>query len=140
MEMTSFPLDFSRFPEVSVPYLFSVFRLRVTWSFCSHGGGALQKSLLHALSFSQAVVIHAVEKVCSLLPGKSKQRCKDLIETYGQAIIDLLVQEVDPKTVCTVLGLCRDASRTFIRESPRPLKTPHILRLGRFWALHYGTG
>lgn len=64
----------------------------------------------------QEEVVQAVEKVCSLLPPTLSAQCKDLIETYGQAIIELLIQEVDPKTVCSLLGLCRDASRAFIRE------------------------
>ncbi|MCI4376778.1 hypothetical protein PGIGA_G00192370 [Pangasianodon gigas] len=59
-------------------------------------------------------VVQAVEKVCSLLPSTLTAQCKDLIETYGQAIIELLIQEADPKTVCSLLGLCRDASRAFI--------------------------
>lgn len=64
----------------------------------------------------QENVIQAVEKVCSLLPATVSVECKDLIETYGQAIIELLIQEADPGTVCKLLGLCRDASRAFIRE------------------------
>lgn len=60
--------------------------------------------------------MQAVEKVCYILPSTLTAQCKDLIETYGQAIIELLVQEADPKTVCTVLGLCSGASHTFIRE------------------------
>ncbi|XP_030626295.1 prosaposin isoform X3 [Chanos chanos] len=63
---------------------------------------------------SEEKVLQAVEKVCSLLPSTVRAQCKDLIETYGQAIIDLLVQEADPKTVCTVLGLCKEASRAFV--------------------------
>ncbi|XP_038830900.1 prosaposin-like isoform X1 [Salvelinus namaycush] len=59
-------------------------------------------------------VVRAVEKVCSVLPSSLSVQCKDLIEAYGQAIIELLVQEADPKTICTVLGLCKDASRAFI--------------------------
>jgi len=59
-------------------------------------------------------VIHAVEKVCKLLPSSLTAQCQDLIESYGQAIIELLVQQADPKTVCTVLGLCKDASRAYI--------------------------
>uniref|UniRef100_A0A8C9T0N7 Prosaposin n=1 Tax=Scleropages formosus TaxID=113540 RepID=A0A8C9T0N7_SCLFO len=55
-------------------------------------------------------VVHAVEKVCSLLPSTLKSQCKDLIDAYGQAIIELLVQEADPKTICTVLGLCKGAN------------------------------
>nr|XP_023678362.1 prosaposin isoform X1 [Paramormyrops kingsleyae] len=61
-------------------------------------------------------VINAVEKVCSILPSTISVQCKDLIEAYGQAIIDLLVQEANPKTICTVLGLCKGASRAYIPE------------------------
>ncbi|XP_054655582.1 prosaposin [Dunckerocampus dactyliophorus] len=59
-------------------------------------------------------VIQAVEKVCTFLPSSLTSQCKDLIETYGQAIIELLVQQADPKTVCTVLALCNDAKRAFV--------------------------
>ncbi|XP_041866997.1 prosaposin isoform X2 [Melanotaenia boesemani] len=59
-------------------------------------------------------VIQAVEKVCTLLPSSLTAQCKDLIETYGQAIIELLVQQADPKTICTVLALCNDASRAYV--------------------------
>ncbi|KAK1164440.1 hypothetical protein AOXY_G14742 [Acipenser oxyrinchus oxyrinchus] len=59
-------------------------------------------------------VIHAVEKVCSILPATLSAQCRDLIESYGQAIIELLMQQADPKTICTVLGLCKDASRLYI--------------------------
>ncbi len=71
--------------------------------------------LIH-LSLSQEEVIEAVEKVCAYLPSSLSAQCKDLIETYGQAIIDLLVQQADPKTVCTVLGLCNGASRAYVRK------------------------
>lgn len=64
----------------------------------------------------QEQVVQAVEKVCNLLPSTLSAQCKDLIETYGQAIIELLLQEASPKAVCGILGLCRDASRAFIRE------------------------
>ncbi|KAG9344433.1 hypothetical protein JZ751_011103 [Albula glossodonta] len=63
-------------------------------------------------------VVHAVEKVCMVLPSTLSAQCKDLIEAYGQAIIELLVQEADPKTVCTVLGLCKDANRAYIHSDP----------------------
>ncbi|XP_028278906.1 prosaposin isoform X2 [Parambassis ranga] len=65
-------------------------------------------------------VIQAVEKVCTLLPSTLSAQCKDLIETYGQAIIELLVQQADPKTVCTVLALCNDASRVYVAALDQP--------------------
>ncbi|KAK5853837.1 hypothetical protein PBY51_014961 [Eleginops maclovinus] len=59
-------------------------------------------------------VINAVEKVCNYLPRALSTQCKDLVETYGQAIIELMLQQADPKTVCTLIALCNDASRTFV--------------------------
>ncbi|KAK7902200.1 hypothetical protein WMY93_018969 [Mugilogobius chulae] len=59
-------------------------------------------------------VIQAVEKVCTILPSSLTKQCQDLIETYGQAIIELLVQQADPKTVCTVLGLCSGSNGKLI--------------------------
>ncbi|XP_062852016.1 prosaposin [Trichomycterus rosablanca] len=59
-------------------------------------------------------VVQAMEKVCNILPSTLTTQCKDLIETYGQAIIELLVQEADPQTICTLLGLCKGAKRAFI--------------------------
>ncbi|XP_023819351.1 prosaposin isoform X2 [Oryzias latipes] len=65
-------------------------------------------------------VIQAVQKVCYLVPSSLTAQCKDLIETYGEAIIELLVQEVDPKTVCTMLALCNDASRAYVVALDQP--------------------
>ena len=59
-----------------------------------------------------------MEKVCNMLPATLTAQCKDLIEAYGEAIIELLVQQADPKTICTVLGLCKGAHRSVIRELP----------------------
>ncbi|XP_059929337.1 prosaposin isoform X1 [Gadus macrocephalus] len=63
---------------------------------------------------TEAQVIHTVEKVCNMLPATLTAQCKDLIEAYGEAIIELLVQQADPKSICTVLGLCKGAHRSLI--------------------------
>lgn len=68
---------------------------------------------------SQEEVIHAVEKVCIYLPSSLSSQCKDLVDTYGQAIIALLVQQADPKTICTVLAVCNDARRAYVGKSVR---------------------
>uniref|UniRef100_A0A1A7YDR3 Prosaposin n=1 Tax=Iconisemion striatum TaxID=60296 RepID=A0A1A7YDR3_9TELE len=65
-------------------------------------------------------IVHAVESVCSFLPSSLTDQCKDLIETYGQAIIELLVQQADPKTVCTVLALCNGGNRAFVEVLNQP--------------------
>ncbi|CAN9499921.1 unnamed protein product [Ophioblennius macclurei] len=65
-------------------------------------------------------VVEAVEKVCTFLPSTLSGQCKDLVETYGKAIIELLVQQADPKTVCTVLALCNDAKRALVVALDKP--------------------
>ncbi|KAM8923809.1 prosaposin [Pelodytes ibericus] len=47
-----------------------------------------------------------LEKVCSVLPKKYADQCKDVVDTYSKAIIELLEQEVSPKDICQALGLC----------------------------------
>ncbi|KAM6922973.1 prosaposin isoform 2-T2 [Lycodopsis pacificus] len=59
-------------------------------------------------------LVQVVEKVCTYLPSSLSAQCKDLLETYGQAIIELLVQQADPKAICKMLALCNDASRAFV--------------------------
>ena len=51
-------------------------------------------------------IIDTVEKVCKLLPKPVERECDNLVNTYGGAIIHLLVQEVQPSVICGVLGLC----------------------------------
>lgn len=71
------------------------------------------------LFLSQEEVIHAVEKVCTYLPSSVSSQCKDLVDTYGAAIIELLVQQADPKTICTVLALCNEAHRAYVGKFMR---------------------
>lgn len=74
---------------------------------------------------SQEEVIHAVEQVCGYLPSSLSSQCKDLVETYGEAIIELLVQQADPKTVCKVLALCNDARRAYVGKFTRVSNFSH---------------
>ncbi|KAL6101675.1 psap [Pungitius sinensis] len=71
------------------------------------------ESLLEDQATEEKVVL-AVEKVCAYLPSSLSNQCKDLIDTYGQAIIELLMQQADPKTICTVLALCNDEGRAVV--------------------------
>merc|ERR1712179_782649 len=43
-----------------------------------------------------------VQFVCSYLPGHIAEKCEDLVDRYGQQLIDALIKkEMDPKEVCT---------------------------------------
>ena len=58
---------------------------------------------------TEAQIIAAVEKVCDVLPSTVKAECKQLIESEGPQIINLLINEGSPKAVCTLLQLCTAA-------------------------------
>lgn len=42
-----------------------------------------------------------VDNVCVKLPGNVATQCSSFIETYGDAFIALLAQEIDPSVVCS---------------------------------------
>merc|ERR1711974_26512 len=45
-----------------------------------------------------------VQFVCSYLPGTIGDKCEELVDKYGERLIDALVkEEMDPKKVCSEL-------------------------------------
>lgn len=49
---------------------------------------------------------NAVESVCGLLPHTVSEECEDYVEAYGDQVIELLAQEIDPAKVCQMIHLC----------------------------------
>lgn len=48
----------------------------------------------------------AVEEACDVLPDALNGECKEFVTQYGSAVIALLVQEIDPASVCPALQIC----------------------------------
>jgi len=59
-----------------------------------------------AKNATEQEIIHGLEKVCSLMPASLNADCTKMVDEYGPAIIKILVSEMRPAIVCTVLGLC----------------------------------
>ncbi|KAK2146550.1 hypothetical protein NP493_3647g00003, partial [Ridgeia piscesae] len=55
---------------------------------------------------TETQIIQALDKVCGLMPDTIKAECIQFVDEYGKAIIAMLEQQLDPKEVCTALGLC----------------------------------
>ncbi|XP_076318028.1 prosaposin isoform X4 [Tachypleus tridentatus] len=55
---------------------------------------------------TEEAIKNALEKVCSILPQSLSKECDDFVKEYADLIITLLVQELDPNTVCDALKLC----------------------------------
>ncbi|XP_062575849.1 prosaposin-like isoform X2 [Saccostrea cucullata] len=56
---------------------------------------------------SRQAIENALQTVCSKLPSTISKECSDFVNQYADLVIDLLIQEGDPKTVCTELKLCQ---------------------------------
>ncbi|XP_077287168.1 prosaposin [Arctopsyche grandis] len=57
-------------------------------------------------SHTEENIKSAVEKACRYLPTSVGGQCEAFVEAYGNAVIALLVQEIDPSQVCPALTLC----------------------------------
>ena len=47
-----------------------------------------------------------IDFLCAHLPDTIGDMCIDFIEEHGDQIFDMLVAQMDPKDICTQLGLC----------------------------------
>jgi len=68
----------------------------------------------------EAAVKQALESVCKKLPSSVEEQCTTLIETYGDAILYLLVQEIDPSTVCNSVKLCSASNNELVYLPAKP--------------------
>ena len=48
----------------------------------------------------------AVESVCSYLPSQYGDECDNLVDTYGQEIIDTINKDISPENLCAYIGAC----------------------------------
>ncbi|KAJ6657767.1 hypothetical protein lerEdw1_001954 [Lerista edwardsae] len=51
-------------------------------------------------------MVYALERVCYVLPKTLQDQCKDFVDIYGKPIIDMLLEETNPKLVCVMLKCC----------------------------------
>ncbi|XP_073949720.1 prosaposin isoform X2 [Choristoneura fumiferana] len=73
-------------------------------SFCQYFLHYLQVELSD--TNNEDAIKSAVEKACDKLPQSINGECRQFVTEYGPAVIALLVQEIDPASVCPALGLC----------------------------------
>jgi len=71
----------------------------------------------------EAEVKEVLEHVCSRLPASIEKQCQVTIETYGDAILFLLVQELDPSTVCATLKLCPSSDNEVVVLPVNPFRS-----------------
>uniref|UniRef100_A0A8C8RCY3 Prosaposin n=1 Tax=Pelusios castaneus TaxID=367368 RepID=A0A8C8RCY3_9SAUR len=51
-------------------------------------------------------IVYEMEKLCFVFPQSIKAQCKDFVEIYGKAVIDMLLEATNPESVCILLKCC----------------------------------
>ncbi|CAG9807879.1 unnamed protein product [Chironomus riparius] len=97
---------------------------------CTYFFHFLQEELSDAKNEDQ--IKELVKQTCSKFPSSIQPSCNSFVDLYGDTIIALLVQEIDPRDLCPKLKLCPE--KTYITENTEnTIKTeksnfiPHII-------------
>nr|CAB3260857.1 uncharacterized protein LOC100176110 [Phallusia mammillata] len=78
---------------------------------------ALCKIVIHELdkmlqgNTTEAAVVAALDKVCSFLSEDISEECKKFVNTYGEEVIDMIINEVESGLICTKIALCSAAEK-----------------------------
>ncbi|XP_041957793.1 surfactant protein Bb isoform X1 [Alosa sapidissima] len=51
-------------------------------------------------------IVELMGKVCSMLPDKYSEKCNDFLQKYGKQVVDFLLSDAAPHTICVLLHLC----------------------------------
>ncbi|XP_001603446.1 uncharacterized protein LOC100119722 [Nasonia vitripennis] len=54
-------------------------------------------------------VKQVINKVCTKLPKSIRNDCSQFIDTYGDALVSILAQQIDPSEVCPMIHICPSA-------------------------------
>jgi saposin len=71
---------------------------------------------------TEAEVEAALEKVCGFLPATIKDECDSFVQAYTPAIINLILQNVQPDEICSKIGLCTSSTVNLGATKPVPTK------------------
>jgi len=76
---------------------------------CTYAMGYLQ-GLIEKKETKEEIE-NAVKTMCRVLPGHYREQCQTMVSTYGDMIIDYLMDHVHPSEICQKIGLCSGISK-----------------------------
>jgi len=68
---------------------------------------------------TEAEIMHELKMVCNVyMPSQLHDECNQFVDAYGQQIIDMIVQKLDPATICTEASICVTSTKKLINQIP----------------------
>ncbi|XP_033224393.1 prosaposin [Belonocnema kinseyi] len=103
-EQMQLPIQRIHTPFSSLAFPVMDVKGKTTCAFCEYVLHYVQQAI--TTPSTEAEVKQVIDKVCSKLPSSVKNTCEEFIDTYGDAVVAILAQEIDPATVCPMIHVC----------------------------------
>ncbi|NXX54077.1 SAP protein, partial [Scopus umbretta] len=69
-------------------------------------------------NMTEEQLVNDIEKVCYMLPHSIIGQCKDFVDSYGKAVVIMLLEATDPAAICTMLRCCPRSEDTHRGAAP----------------------
>ncbi|XP_058789461.1 uncharacterized protein LOC131663220 isoform X2 [Phymastichus coffea] len=92
-------------------------------AFCEYVMHYIQQAITNPKSEDK--VKKAIDKICTKLPTSVGNDCIEFINAYGDALVSIIVQEIDPTQVCPMIHLCPS---TQLLEALKMIPEEHVIK------------